>query len=351
MKLEVSIQKQMGSFHLDVSFATGEGLIGLLGASGCGKSMTLKCIAGLVTPDKGRIVLNDRVLFDRAKRINLPPQQRCVGYLFQHYALFPNMTVEQNIISGLRKHGTQAAGVSELLQAFHLEEVKGNYPCQLSGGQQQRVALARILVGEPEGLLLDEPFSALDSYLKWQVELEFMERLAHVRGPVIFVTHARDEIYRLCQRVCVLERGRAEPVQSVAELLEAPTTRSACLLSGCKNISRAKNAGDGRVEALDWGVTLTVDQPIPKGFSHIGIRAHHIKQVEGPSNAERNIMFCQVDRVVEDVFSTIIMLSVRGKANQLSRLRMELDKAAWAALGEPWELAVELPPERLMLLQ
>ncbi len=348
MSLEVRIKKRFERFVLDVAFETGEGLTGLLGSSGCGKSVTLKCIAGLITPDEGRIVLDGHVLFDSVKGINLPPQRRRVGYLFQQYALFPNMTVEQNIAAGVREKALRCEKVAALVRAFHLEGQEGKYPSMLSGGQQQRVALARILASEPAALLLDEPFSALDSYLKWQVELELADRLAAFPGPAVFVTHAREEIYRLCSQVCVLDRGRSEPMQGVKELFDAPTTLSACLLSGCKNISRARPAGGGRVEAMDWGVTLQAGRTIPPGLTHVGVRAHNFTLPPTPGD---EMIPCAVERVVEDVFSTVVMLSTPGGREGFSLLRMELGKDEWAALGGPEQLALGLSAENLMLLR
>ena len=171
MGLLVDIRKDFGPFRLNVNFEAGEGVTGLLGASGCGKSVTLRCIAGVERPDSGHIELNGRVLFDSKRRIDLSPQRRRVGCLFQNYALFPNMTVAANIAAGVRERGKRRAETERRMASFRLEECRGKYPRQLSGGQQQRAALARILASRPEALLLDEPFSALDSYLKGQIEV------------------------------------------------------------------------------------------------------------------------------------------------------------------------------------
>ena len=348
MALLVEIRKRFGRFQLDVSFAAESGgVTGLLGASGCGKSVTLKCIAGIETPDEGHIELDGQVLFDSAAHINLSPQKRRVGYLFQSYALFPHMTVAQNIAAGVRDKAGRKETAARLIRAFYLEGNEHKYPRQLSGGQQQRVALARILANGPRALLLDEPFSALDSYLKWQVELELLELLGKFEGPVLFVTHSRDEVRRLCSQVCVLDQGRSQPMQPVAELFEAPRTLSACLLSGCKNVSRARPLPGGRVEALDWGMTLEPGVPLPPNLSHVGIRAHFLRPVDGPGP---NRLPCTVERVVDEMFSTVAMMTTPGGAHGFSRLRMELDKAAWAALGDPKELWVELPREHLLLL-
>ena len=149
MALHVDIEKTLGSFHLKVKFEAGNHVLALLGASGCGKSMTLKCIAGIETPDRGRIVLDGTTLFDSEERVNLPPQRRRVGYLFQQYALFPNMTVAQNIACGVREKKDARAQVEEMIWAMHLEGLEHKKPHQLSGGQQQRAALARILVNAP----------------------------------------------------------------------------------------------------------------------------------------------------------------------------------------------------------
>ncbi len=347
MSLIIDIRKRFEKFKLNVSLEADNQVTGLLGASGCGKSMTLKCIAGIETPDEGRIVLGDRVLFDSERHINLSPQKRRVGYLFQNYALFPNMTVAQNIAVGVRDRSRLPETVSRLIRTFYLEGNEKKYPRQLSGGQQQRVALARIMATEPEVLLLDEPFSALDSYLKWQVELEMMDLLSQFSGPVLFVTHSRDEVYHLCQSVCVLNKGRSEAKQPVRELFEAPCTLSACLLSGCKNVSRAEPLPGGRVRALDWDAEFTCTQPIPEGLAFLGVRAHYIRPAEGPGE---NRCLCRVLRVVEDVFSTVVMLATPGGASGFSQLRIELGKEEWAALENPQSLWLEFRPKDILLL-
>lgn len=230
MPLSVSIKKKMGNFTLDVNFEGGDEVLALLGASGCGKSMTLKCIAGVETPDEGRIVLDDKILFDSYKKINLPPQKRRIGYLFQNYALFPNMTVYQNIASGVLRKDDKQKIVREQIKAFHLEGHEDKYPSQISGGQQQRVALARILANEPEILMLDEPFAALDSYLRRQLERELALQLQNYPKTTLFVSHNRGEVYRLCQKVCLMKNGKSLPVVPVEELIANPGMVSSVLL-------------------------------------------------------------------------------------------------------------------------
>ena len=200
MSLLVDVSKDYGKFQLNVHFEHNQGILGMLGASGSGKSLTLKLISGILTPDRGKIILDNRVLYDSERKINLPPKKRKVGYLFQNYALFPNMTVEKNILCGLhwekdkRRKREKMQSVIELLR---IKELLKKYPAQLSGGQQQRTALARILVSEPELLLLDEPFSALDSYLRDQLQIQFLEILKVFDKEVILVSHSRDEVLSL----------------------------------------------------------------------------------------------------------------------------------------------------------
>ena len=239
MSLEVNIEKKLDGFTLRAAFTAGNTSTALLGASGCGKSMTLRCIAGIVKPDRGRIVLDGRVLFDSAQHIDLPPQQRGVGLLFQNYALFPNMTVEQNILCGLKTEKDPAArrvACAEMLRAMRLETLAKRYPAQLSGGQQQRAALARILVGKPRILMLDEPFSALDSYLREEVEGEVGSLLANFVGTALLVTHNRDEAYRLCKEMIVLNEGQVLRAGTTKAVFADPQSIAAARLTGCKNI-------------------------------------------------------------------------------------------------------------------
>ena len=203
MSLIVDIRKDLGSFRLDVKFEAESGVTCLLGASGCGKSMTLKCIAGIEKPDEGHIELDGRVLYDSEKKIDLPPQQRRVGYLFQNYALFPNMTVRQNILCGLcreKDRSEKERHLREMVNMLQLEGLENHKPHQLSGGQQQRVALARILVSDPRLLLLDEPFSALDGHLRDALKIELRDLLVQFGGTVLMVTHDRTEAYNMGRR-------------------------------------------------------------------------------------------------------------------------------------------------------
>ena len=166
MSLEVKIKKKLKEFTLESELNVETGCTGLMGPSGSGKSITLKCIAGVETADSGRIVLDGKILYDSEKKIDLPPQKRKIGYLFQGYALFPNMTIKENIKTGLKAKRFPKDEIeqktNDMMKRFHIEELAKRYPRQISGGQKQRTALARMLVCEPEVILMDEPFSALD---------------------------------------------------------------------------------------------------------------------------------------------------------------------------------------------
>lgn len=271
MKLFVDIQKKLRDHLLTANFEIEATTLGILGASGCGKSMLLKCIAGIETPDLGRIQLGDRVLFDQEKGIDLPPQQRKVGLLFQQYALFPHLTVYKNLSSVTK----DSQLVVELLHMFHLENVKNSYPRQLSGGQKQRTALARMLASEPEMLLLDEPFSALDTALKEELQLELQKRLKDFKGNVLIVSHSLDELYRLCPMLGIItESGLIKG--ATTELFKQPQTLEAARLTGCKNIFPIKRLDSHTVQVRGWQTPLTVAAKVPKDCCYIGIRAHDL---------------------------------------------------------------------------
>lgn len=278
MSLSVDIEKTLGAFHLKAAFETDGDILGLLGVSGCGKSMTLKCIAGIETPDKGRIVLNGVTLFDSEKRINVPPQKRQVGYLFQNYALFPNMTVRQNILCGLHHVKDRKEKEERLAHAVELMKIgdlQNHKPYQLSGGQAQRTALARILVSDPQVLLLDEPFSALDSHLRLYLQMELKALLARFEHDVIMVTHSRDEAYHMCGRIAVMESGKIKIVKETKELFADPESICAAAITGCKNIASARKIGEYEVEVPDWGIRLTTAKPVRDDVTAVGIRAHY----------------------------------------------------------------------------
>lgn len=304
MSLEVKIKKRMGDFCLDVEFTSESGVTGLLGASGCGKSLTLRSIAGIIKPDEGYIVLNGKVLFDSRQKVSLPPQKRQVGYLFQNYALFPNMTVAQNIACGLpheKNKKKKQEMVVAMMESMHLTGLESLKPHQLSGGQQQRTALARVLVGKPEVLLLDEPFSALDSYLKEQLMTELRKMLGYFDKDVLLVTHSRDEVYDLCDSMAIMESGKLIGMGRTKKIFSDPGTRTGAMLTGCKNIVPARAAGPRLVEIPRWGVTMHTGQDIREGLCAIGIRAHYFDEA-----ITDNAFPVVIEELIEEPFAWII---------------------------------------------
>lgn len=280
--LKVNVRKKLKEFDLDVNFELKKRRLGILGPSGCGKSMTLKSIAGIIDPDDGIVSLDngeETVYFDSNNKINLKPQKRNVGYLFQNYALFPNMTVEENIACGLSKDDDEKI-VSEMIKRFHLDGLEKRYPRQLSGGQQQRVALARILAYGPDVILLDEPFSAMDTFLKEQLRIELINSLKDFDGFSIMVTHDRDEAFQFCDELIVLDKGKIIAKGDTYDIFENPGKVQVARLTGCKNISKIEVIDEYHLKSLDWGVTFEVSEKISPRITHIGIRAHSFHAAE-----------------------------------------------------------------------
>lgn len=350
MSLLVEIKKKFKGFYLDVKFETDGEYLGILGASGSGKSMTLKCIAGIETPDEGRIVLNDRVLFDSKKKINIKPQKRNIGYLFQNYALFPNMTVEENIGAGIKlskKEKTQK--IEELIKLIHLEGLKQKYPLQLSGGQQQRVALARMLAYEPDVLLLDEPFSALDTYLKEQIQTEILELLKIYSGEVLVVTHSRDEVYKFCKKLAIIDQGHTVLLGETKELFEQPKLLVAARLTHCKNISKCEVLSSNSIYAIDWDIVLETNKQVNQNCHYIGIHSHSFQIVN--SKDEKNTITCKINKEIEEVFEYTIMFQNKNCKNDNSIIWYKVRKAEWDNRENRENLFLKIPEDAILLLE
>ena len=346
MSLEVCIEKKLNGFTLRSEFTAGNTATVILGASGCGKSMTLRCIAGIVKPDKGRIVLDGTVLFDSEQHIDLPPQQRGVGLLFQNYALFPNMTVEQNILCGLKAEKDKAARkarCTEMLHAMRLEELAARRPAELSGGQQQRTALARILVGRPKILMLDEPFSALDSYLREEVEGEVGSLLANFAGTALLVTHNRDEAYRLCPEMVVMDKGRVLRTGATKAVFADPGSTAAARLTGCKNILPCTRVDDHTVQLARSVLQLTTALPVPERCTAVGIRAHDFAPCAAGA---QNALPVTAVSTSENPFDWNLILQLPDE----TRLWRKVSKTTLAAAEPAAPAFLAAPPESIMPL-
>ena len=345
MSLFVDIEKDLGGFRLRARLDTGAPITGLLGASGCGKSLTLQCIAGIQRPDRGRILLDGRVLFDSEAGIDLPPQQRRVGYLFQQYALFPTMTVYENIRCGARGRGSRAeqdAIVRQMLTQLQLQGLESLRPAQLSGGQAQRVALARMLAADPQLLLLDEPFSALDAHLRDQLQPQLRDLLRTVGRQAVLVTHSRDEAYRLCSTLCIMDEGRTLRIGPTKEVFADPQSMAAARLTGCKNLAEARRVDDHTVEVPAWGVRLQTARPVPGDLRAVGLRAHYFN----PRTAV-NRFAVQDAGAMEEPFEWCLLFRYAGQDPGSAPLwwRMPKDK-------KPARMPAELgiAPENVLLL-
>ena len=360
MALEVQIEKKLLDFTLEVSFRAEAEPLSVLGASGAGKTMLLRCIAGLEHPDRGRINLNDRVFFDSESHLNIPARQRRVGLLFQNYALFPHRTVVENIGFGLEAlpQDERSKRVAELVARTHLPGLEDRYSRMLSGGEQQRVALARALAIEPEALLLDEPLSALDTHLRSQMEIQLQETFAAYRRPTLLVTHNMEEAYRLGARLLVLSRGRVVASGAKERIFQRPPSVEVARLTGCKNISRARTISDHSAEALDWGCTLRLAQPIAQANGFVGIRAHHIEFVEANgASSEENVFPCWLVRSSETPFRVTLFLSLQQHSSQspqpeAAQLQAEVYKEKWQRFRDkpfPWH--VRLRPDSLFWMK
>lgn len=238
--VSLSITKRFPGFTLDVSWEADDPVVALFGPSGAGKTLTLHCLAGLVRPDQGRIALNGRVFFDSAGGVDLPPQSRRLGYVFQGYALFPHLTVEENVAFGLRgrPRPERIERTRMVLERLGLDRLGRRYPSELSGGEQQRVALGRALAVDPDLLLLDEPLSALDAPLRRQLREELGRTIREWGKATVLVTHDLAEAYQLADRVVVYESGRVLQTAPKSELLWQPTSERVARLTGVRNLLR-----------------------------------------------------------------------------------------------------------------
>jgi molybdate transport system ATP-binding protein len=245
--LDVSIKKRLKGFDLDVSLSLGDELVAIFGPSGSGKSLTLQCLAGLLAPDAGAISIKGRTVFDSAKGVNLRPQERRIGYVFQSYALLPHLTVAQNIGYGLHKlpRDESRDRVQEMIAAMRLDGLEKRRPRELSGGQQQRVSLARALVTEPELLLLDEPFAALDSPIRSRLHGELLQLLKRLSITTILVTHNLAEAYTLSEKMVVYDAGRVLQAGCRDEVLHHPASRTVARFTTTKNIFRGTVISEG----------------------------------------------------------------------------------------------------------
>jgi molybdate transport system permease protein len=355
--LEVDIEKKLAEFTLSVRFHSGDAPLSILGASGAGKTMLLRCVAGLEKPERGRIVVNGNVVFDSENGVCVPARERRIGMLFQSYALFPNQTVADNVGFGLRTLAADAreARVAEYCERTRVSELSGRSVATLSGGERQRVALARALAIEPSALLLDEPLSAMDTHLRGRMQALLEETFVSYPRPALLVTHNIEEAYRMGRELLVLSRGRVVAHGNKQEIFRRPPSAEVARLTGCKNISRARVEADGSVFAEDWGVRLRLAEMARASARFVGIRAHHVRFAAlHASEGAATTVPCWLAHVSEGPFRTTVFLRTREleKSADEIEFQAELTREEWEylrGLQQPWD--VRLAAERLFLME
>ena len=346
---EIDLQVLKG-ITLDIN--EGE-FVSLTGASGSGKSTLMNILGCLDRPTSGHYYIagEDVAKFNAAERATL--RNKRIGFVFQNFNLLSRTTALENVMMpavyahpALSMKAMRERSV-ELLNLVGLSDRMDHTPAQLSGGQQQRVALARILCTRPEAILLDEPFSALDSFLKWKLELELSDLLADFHGPILWVSHDRGEVFRNCKKVCVVEQGQSQGMFTLRQLFHEPETEAAARLSGCKNIVEAVPAGNA-VTLPQWGLTLDCGKAVPADVRWAGIRAHHVTAApEGTEGA----FLCAVERVIQDVFTTIVLLRPEGAASGAPLLRMELEREDAPTVLDNQLVWISVQPRDILLLK
>mgnify|MGYP000175871967 CR=1 FL=1 len=292
----------------NVSFSVKRGqFVAIVGPSGSGKSTLLHLIGGVDRPDGGHVYVDGNDVYARNDTQLAIFRRREVGLIYQFYNLIPVLNVVENVTLPVLMDGRKVdeERLEELLTVLHLKGRENHLPNQLSGGQQQRVALARILASDPEVLMLDEPFSALDAFLKEKLQLELLELLSGYDKDILMVTHSRDEIYRFCEHMLIVEDGRQAGFGVTKEIFKNPGTPAAAKLTGCKNIEKIERVDDHTMVLPNWNTTVCVKGMIPENTTHIGIRAHYLRL---PENGQReNLVECQNGKILNDPFELVVV--------------------------------------------
>ena len=352
--LEVDIQKQLPSFLLDITFKVdSEHPLGILGTSGAGKTTLLRCIAGLETPDRGRIILDGRILYDSAKKINLPPQKRAVGFVFQDYALFPHLSIADNIAFGMPIKRSPAAISQEVvhqLQQMNLTRMSDRFATQLSGGEQQRVALARALASNPDITLLDEPFSALDSNLKTQLLKLWQKLLSNYSGLTVYVTHNLSEAYRLCPQLLIIDRGKAIACGKREDILYRPPNFQTAKIIGCDNFSTAKKIAPQTVRAVDWQCDLELSE-IPDKIEQVAIHSHSITVTKVKQKINTFPVWLTTSEQLPHGVTLYLKLHSSPNSFDDYSLLAEVSLDRWQRLQQhPFPWYIQLPPSKIIVL-
>jgi molybdate transport system ATP-binding protein len=360
--LEVKIKKALADFNIAVEFSVDNEILVILGPSGAGKTMTLKCIAGLIHPDEGFIKLNGKILFDSGKHINIPARQRKMGFLFQNYALFPHMTINENVAFGIRNLTRQEANerVSGLLEKMNILGLGQRFPAQLSSGQQQRVALARALSHEPEVLLFDEPFSALDTPRKEQLELEILSLRSFYKGDILFITHDLIQGYKLGSRIAIFDSGHIVQCDAKHRVIESPANYTVARLMGVKNLMKghiaSKKDGEICVMLPQLGDLLRVIIKKDLNFQinqivTVGIRPEYVQFIN--NHQKGNTFLFTVGQIIEGVTNISYILTASNDNPGITKrfqLEASISKSVAVEIESGKQYYIYLPPEYLNII-
>jgi molybdate transport system ATP-binding protein len=357
--LEFSFECRLPGFVLAPALRAEQGITALYGPSGAGKSLTLLCLVGLLQPDQGWIRLNGRTLFDAGQGIHLPPHRRRMGVVFQEYALFPHLSVAANLAYGLRGIGRADVRqrVLAMLRLLRLDGFGERYPGELSGGQRQRVALGRGLILQPDLLLMDEPFSALDQMERERLRAEVLDVLRGFGGTTILVTHSLEEAYLMARQIAVIDGGRILQAGALDEVLQRPRDRRVAEQVGASNIFQGVVAGVGATAAIAWrGVSLTVAGPLPAQGAAVEfcIRPEDVRLVWPDKMAGRpNVLSGRLDAEVKRGVDYLLRFRADGSADQEGAVEIRCSEHLHylMKLTPAAAVRIALPPEKLHLLE
>jgi len=354
--LTLTIRHRLKDFELDVSLQAGQELLALFGPSGAGKSMTLQIVAGLVRPDAGRVSIDDTVVLNSQTGLNLPPQQRHVGYVMQDYTLFPHLTVAQNIAYGLRGQPKPAINrtVNHMLDLIQLTGYAHYSPNELSGGQQQRVALARALVTNPKILLLDEPFSALDGPTRAQLRHDLRDLQTRFKIPTLLVTHDLAEANVLADRIAVYHRGQIQQVGTPDEIMRRPANLTVARLTGTQNCFAGQVqavTANGLQVAIDSLVLDTPAYPFEVGQTvQCCIRPEQVILLRPQKNrgSRKNVVRGQIVSIMTDGLSFTLQLRLveqrlkpEQKYDVVVALPLHVYESLAPTVGQEWQVSLK----------
>lgn len=359
IRLEVDIQKQLPEFLLNVAFTIDSHnhqpvSLGILGASGAGKSTLLRCIAGLETPDRGRIAIGDRILFDSAKGINLTPQERRVGLLFQDYALFPHLSIAENIAFGMSAENSASEvkqKVNQNLSQVNLSQMGNLMTHQLSGGEKQRVALARLLASQPDITLLDEPLSALDTNLKKELTKLLQQQINNYSALSLYVTHNLSQAYQLCSQLLIIDRGKAIAFNDKKNIINHPPNLQTAKILGYSNFSAVRKIAPQTVRALDWQWNLKCDSNIPDSIEYIAVHSQAINFVDNDNDKAVNMIPVELADYLELPDGVILYLKINSSSQRSNQPILEANISCdrWNRLKSkayPWY--VQILPSKII---